>query len=91
MPTAAGERELLGRDADIGTPHAAMAHQFAQHETGCVGRDRKADALRAHDHRGVDADDLAVRRDQRAAGIAGIERGVGLDDVVDQPSRTRPQ
>jgi len=37
-----------------------MAHQFAQHKTGCVGCDRKADALRAHDHRGVDADDLAM-------------------------------
>ena len=56
-----------------------------------VGGDRKADALRAHDHRGVDADDLAARGDQRAARIAGIERGVGLDDVVDQAARSRAQ
>ena len=28
---------------------------------------------------------------ERSAGIAGIERGVGLDDVVHQPSRSRPQ
>ena len=27
-----------------------------------------------------------ARRHQRPAGVAGIERGVGLDDVVDQPA-----
>ena len=37
--------------------------------------------------RGVDADDAAVAVDQRAAGVAGVERGVGLDDVVDDPRR----
>ena len=29
--------------------------------------------------------------DQRPAGIAGIERGVGLDDAVDEPARARAQ
>jgi hypothetical protein len=42
-------------------------------------------------HRGIDADDLAARRHQRAAGIAGIERGIGLDNVVDQPAGARAQ
>jgi hypothetical protein len=34
--TACRRREsvVLGSDADIGTPHAAMARQFAQYETG---------------------------------------------------------
>ena len=32
----------------------------------------------------VDADDLAVGVEQRAAGVAGVERGVGLDDLVDR-------
>ena len=32
--------------------------------------------------RGVDADDLAREVEQRAAGVAGIDRGVGLDEVV---------
>ena len=91
MATAARQCELLGSDADIGATHAAMAHQFAQYETGRVRRDRKADALRAHDHRGVDADNLAVGGNQWAARIAGIERGVGLDDVIDEPPRARPE
>ena len=57
--------------------------------TGGVAGDGKADALRAPDHRGVDADDLAARGHQRPAGIAGIERGVGLDHVLDQPAAAR--
>ena len=46
---------------------------------------RKADALRAagaREDRGVDADELAAEIDQRAAGIAGIDRGVGLDEEL---------
>ncbi len=41
--------------------------------------------------RSVDADHLATRGHQRAPGIAGIERGVGLDDVVDQAAGARAQ
>ena len=51
----------------------------------------KADALRAHDHRRVDADHFAARRHERPAGIAGIERRIGLDHVVDQPAVPRAQ
>ena len=54
---------------------------------GRVGGDGEADALRRQDDRRVDADDVARRIDQRPAGIAGIERGIGLDDVVEQTSR----
>lgn len=42
--------------------------------------------LRAHDNGGVDADDLGARTHERPARIAGIERGVRLDDVADQPA-----
>ena len=77
------DRRGLRGDADEGAAHAAVADQFAEDEARGVAGDGEADALRAGDDRGVDADDLAARRDQRAAGIAGIERGVGLDDVLD--------
>ena len=39
--------------------------------------------------RGVDPDHAAVAVDQRAAGVARVQRGVGLDDVVDDPRRAR--
>ena len=54
---------------------------------GGVDRDREADAAvglrRGRDLR-VDADDAAARIEQRAAGVAGVDRGVGLHDVVDR-------
>ena len=91
VPQPPRNRGLLRGDADEGTAHAAVAYQFAEHEIRGVGGDRKTDALCPHDHRGIHADDFAVRRHQRTAGIAGIERGVGLDDVVDEPAVARAQ
>ena len=70
VPQPPRDRELLRGDADIGAPHAAVPHQFAEHEVRRVGGDGEADALRADDHRGVDADHLAARGHQRPAGIA---------------------
>ena len=50
-----------------------------------VDRDREADALIAAGlavDLAVDADQLAARVDERAAGVARIDGGVGLDEVV---------
>ena len=52
------DRRGLAGDADIGAPDIAVADDFGQHELRGVARDRKADALRAADDRGVDADHL---------------------------------
>src|SRR3546814_20233312 len=50
-----------------------------------VDRDGEADAdiaAAAAQDRRIDADQLALRVDQGAAGIAGIDGGVGLDEVL---------
>ena len=88
---AARDRRRRGGDADRGAADAAVARDLAGDEIGGVGGDREADALRAHDDRRVDADHLAGRGDQRAAGIAGIERRVGLHDVLDHAAGARLQ
>ena len=52
---------------------------------GESGRDRKADPDRAAGRRvdrRVDADDLAVHVEHRPAGIAAIDRGIGLQEIV---------
>ena len=65
--------------------HLAEAAQLLDDRHGDLGGHRKADADRAagrrHD-RGVDADHLAVDVEERAAGIAAVDGGVGLDVVV---------
>ena len=87
----ARHRDGLAGNADEAAPHPAVPDQFAQHDLRGIAGDRKADALRAHDDRGVDADHVAMRGDQRPARIAGIERGVGLDHVLDQAAGLRTQ
>jgi hypothetical protein len=51
---------------------------------------RTGRALGARDHRRIDADHLAARGHQGTAGIAGVERGVGLQHVVDIRCAQRP-
>jgi hypothetical protein len=46
-----------------------VSHEFAEHEACGVGGDRKADALRAHDHCSVDPDHFPARGHERPAGV----------------------
>ena len=80
-----GNGDVVPADADVAAPHAAFAHQVHAHVLGRVDGGGEADALRRHDGRRVDAHHLAVGGDQRPAGVAGVERGVGLDHVVHLP------
>ena len=87
----ARNRHGLPADADVAAADPAVANQPRRDEPRRVARDREAQALRRQNHRGVDADHFAARRDERTAGVAGVERRVGLDDVVHQPARSRAQ
>src|ERR1700748_3503138 len=61
--------------------HLGRSHDHAHH----VGQNGKADALRnagARIARGVDAGEPPGHVDQRAAGIAGVDRGIGLDEEL---------
>ena len=84
-------RRCRGGDADRGATDAAVPRDLARDEIGGVGGNREADPLRAHDDGRIDADHLPCRGHQRAARIAGIERGVGLHDVLDHPPGARLQ
>ena len=88
---AARQRHVLPGDADIAAPHPALADQPRGDKLDRRRRDRKADTLRHADDRGVDADDLAGGGYQRPAGIARVQRRVGLDHAVDQPARAGAQ
>ena len=86
---AARQRDVLPGKADIGAPHPAVADQPRRRTNSTVlARDREADALRAAMIAVLMPITSPAAVDQRAAGIAGIERGVGLDDAVDEPARS---
>ena len=80
---------VLSANAEISAANPAILNQLSDDELRRVDRYRETDSLRRQNHGGVYADDFTSGIDQRSAGVAGIERGVGLDDIVDQPSRYR--
>ena len=88
---AAEERHVLAGHAQIAAPDAAVAQERGQDGVDGVDRDGEAQPLAAGDDGGVDADDGAGAGHERAAGVAGIERRVGLNHVLDQPAGARAQ
>ncbi len=72
--------------AELAAVHLPGLDQLLHDRADHVRGDREADADVAaglrQDHR-IDADQVAVEPDQRAAGIARIDRGIGLDEVLE--------
>src|SRR5438067_9131055 len=80
-----GRRHLLDLDAEPAAADLAVLLELRDDGLRDVGRHRKADAdaaaIRRVD-RGVDADDLALQVESRAAGIAAVDRRVDLQEIV---------
>ena len=90
-----GAADVLVRDHAEPRPHIAPARdQLRHHPVDGVHRHREADtrigAGGAVDG-GVDADQAAGRVEQGAARVAGVDRGIGLDQVADQIAVLLPQ
>ena len=77
--------DLLDADAEPAAAQLAELPELIDHAGHRLRRHRKADADRAarrRDDQRVDADHLAVEVEQRTAGIAAVDGGVGLDVTV---------
>src|SRR5690606_9757639 len=80
-----GRGEVLHRDAQHAAPHFAILDELIHHLARHVGRNGEADADVAagrSEDGGVDADQLPAEVDQRAARVAGVDGGIGLDEVL---------
>src|SRR2546428_8254650 len=75
--------DVLERDTNVAARHASARTKLRQHDGGAVDRHGEPDAARARADRGVDADHLAARVDERTAAVAEVDRGVGLNVVVE--------
>src|SRR6185437_13814317 len=78
-------RDLLDADADPTAPRSATLLQLPDNVLHEVRWDRESNTnrtARRREDRGIHADDSAVHIEQRAAGIAAIDRRVGLDEIV---------
>ena len=96
-----GDAEFLGDvrrdgidiDAEDAALDLAVLDQLVHDALDHVDRNGEADAdiaAAARQNRGVDADQFAAQIDQRAAGIARIDRGVGLDEILVAESGLMP-
>ena len=78
--------ERLGRDADVGVFDLAVLFELGDRALDRRDRDREADPVVGAGFGLdllVDADHLGLGVEQRAARVAGVDRGVGLDRALD--------
>ena len=73
-------------DAEERPTDPAVVHERAD-DRPRRGVDRHGQPEADTRDRGVDPDDPPASIGQRPAGVAGVERRVGLDDVLDEPAR----
>ena len=94
---ATGGDRVAHRDADTCVGRRLARGELLHDRPRLVDRDREAEADRAalalggrpaRTDGGVDADDVAVQVDQRATGVAGVDRRVGLDRGEDRALAT---
>ena len=83
VAVARGALLVKDGDAEVRARHVAFLHDSGDDVLHGVRRDGEADALDAvgDDLGTVDADDLAVHVDERAAGVARVDGGVGLHEL----------
>src|ERR1700749_595513 len=78
--------QLLHDDAELPASHLARTLQLLHHAAGHVRGDGEAyayAAARRREYLRVDADELGAHVDERAAGVALIDRGVRLEEVLE--------
>ena len=78
-------RDVFDGDADVAVADFTVADEGGHRRLGDLGGDCKTHSGKGAGGRveeGVDADELAASVDQRTAGVAGIDGGVGLDEFT---------
>jgi hypothetical protein len=79
-------RDFLGFDADPAARHRAVLDDLLHDAAGARDRNGEADAERAAGARvdgGVDADQIACTSTSAPPELPGVDRGVGLDEVLE--------
>ena len=72
----------LDGDAEEASGHFAFGLQFGNQGFDRIYRNGKTDALPLGDDGGINADDFTFHIQERSAGVAGIDGGIGLDKIV---------
>ena len=75
---------LAEANRDVHLRHLGGVHQVGDQIAEAVDPDRKPDVLGIAADGGVDPDHLAIDVQQRPAGVARVDGGVGLDQVLER-------
>src|SRR5690242_20078296 len=76
-------RDIGNANAHVGVSYFPISDQLVNGWANDLGWNRKSHSRKGtggRDEEGIDADDLAVRIDQRSAGVARVDSSIGLNE-----------
>src|SRR5919106_3641087 len=88
---ASMERNILSSNPDITPSDDTVPNEAPRNELRGIDGDGKTNPLRRPNDRRIHADDLATGGDQRPSGIARVQCGIRLNEVIDQSSGPRSE
>src|SRR5262249_36770406 len=88
---AAQERHVLTGDAKVTASNPSITEERRKNRDDGADRHREAESLPSRNDCRVYPAERTITCDQRSTGIAWIERGIRLDDLINQSPRTRPK
>ena len=91
MSSVRRDLDILPADAQPAPAYPAIPDQPRQDVLGSVDGSSETQPLGAKDNGRRNADNLTARGDQRPARVAGIQGGIRLDHIVDEPAGLGPQ
>ena len=74
--------DILHLDPEHAPDHLALFLQLRDHRLGHVAGGGKADALAGGQDGGIDAHHFALEVEEGTAAVAGVDGGVGLEEVI---------
>jgi hypothetical protein len=77
------DRNVLTGNTDVPTTNSSILDQLPGNEFRRVDRGSETDTLGWENHGRVYADNFTTRGHKRTAGVARIQRGIGLNHIVD--------
>src|SRR6516225_10243385 len=80
------EGNVLASQADVAAPDFAFLDELPRNKLRRIDTDSETDALSGQNDGGVDADHFPSRVGERPARVAGVQRRIGLDNVVHHPA-----
>jgi hypothetical protein len=82
---------VLALYTNVAAPYSAVFDKPSSDKSGGVDGDSEAQSLRWQNDSRIDANDLPLRSHQGSTRVSRVERGISLNNIINEPPRAGPE